>query len=145
MAFSGTYITTAVSISAGLPSTNNAAGFNALTFTTIIGCMMWGETGDMSEDISDMGLDGRKFHLSGGLDGGLIQFKFRTDLLDAGQILMKSLNNLTTNCSVKLLEPNNAKEWSTGLIANIRALPREATAYQGFTGEFRVNTAGVIG
>lgn len=143
MAYSSNYISTLILVSSALPSTNNAAGFNALTFTSVVGCMSIDASGDKSDDISDVGLDGRTFHIIGALDGGVIQCKFRTDLADAGQLLIKSLINLNTNSSLKIVEPANNKEWATGVWANYMALPRDAKGYQGWTAEFRVNTAPV--
>ena len=144
MAFSGSYITTTVQIAAALPSTINFAGFNALAYTTIVGCMMWGETGDTMEDIVTDPLSGRAEHLPGLLDGGAIPFKFRTDILDPGQILLKSLSNLATQASIKLTKPDGLRIFAYGLICQIRNLEMVKSNYDGFTGEFRVNSPTII-
>lgn len=140
MAFSGSYIGEAIAISASVPSTTNQAGFQALSYTNIIGCVMWDGTGDSSDDITVEGLDGRKVHLNGLLDGGAVKFKFRTDAADAGQILLKSLNNQSTQASIRLTEPDGKLEYAFGLISNIKALPRDSKSWKGFEGEFRVNS-----
>lgn len=141
MAYAGTNIGVTVAISVAMPSTTNAAGFGALSYTPITGVTMWPGMGDNTADTTVTPLDGRTIHLVGAVDGGKGGFAVRSDEVDAGQILLRSVNNLTTNCSIRVTDSDGKIEYSFGLVQNIQPNDRDATTWKGFKGEYRANSS----
>ena len=140
MAFSGANVGGTLYISLALPSADTAGAYNALTWTTVSGVEKWPEAGDTVADITFTGIDGNTVHMPGAVDGGVGAFAFRSDELDAGQIALRSVNNSTQEAAFRFIAADGKKEYSRGLIANVRSNPRDATTYIGFTGEYRVNS-----
>lgn len=142
MAYSGANIGTAVAISTGSPSTPNGAGYAAMTWTTVIGCVKAPAWGDDAADINVTPLDGRTVHLIGAIDGGASnEFQFRSDELDTGQILLRSVVHSTSQCSVRITEADGKIEYCTGLWANLSPNVRDDTTWKGFIVDFRANVA----
>jgi hypothetical protein len=97
-------------ISAGVPATFNAAGYQALTYTTI-------------GEVTDFGEFGREFTLvthnpvanrgtvkfKGSFNEGAMTLQLGLDTDDAGQILAKSAVNSDNNYAFELTTQNNDK------------------------------------
>ena len=140
MAFSGANVGGTVAISLALPSTENPAGYNALTWIPVAGIESWPSSGDDVEDIKFTGLDGRTVHMPGAFDGGVGTFAFRSDELDAGQIALRSVNNSTQNVAFRFIAADGTKEFSYGLVCQVTPNDRTKDTYIGFKGEYRVNS-----
>lgn len=141
MATPVSFIGALVQISATVPSTIDSSGFNALSYTTIGKIVSFAGTGDTTDDISIPLLIGRKEHLSGASDGGVLQVGFRWDGgTDAGQTLVLAQNNTQQNCSVKITDPDGKIEYFYGLIANYQSMDRNTQNYKGYNFVIRVNS-----
>ena len=136
-----TYIGAIIAVSAAAPATIDAAGFNALTYSTVGRITEWGEVGDVAEDVPETTLVGRTYHANGALDGGTTAFTILTDGPDAGQTILKSKNNTNDEVSVKITDPDGEIAYFHGKVANLRDRQRTASTMKGQTGEFRVNSA----
>lgn len=132
-----------VAISAAAPATYNSAGYGALSWTTVADIVSWGQIGDSAAKITVTPLSGRVEKANGELDGGDIAFTMKHVAADAGQAIVLAQANTNTNVSIRLTDPDGKIYYSTGLLANVRGMERTATAYKGYTGEFRVNSVTV--
>lgn len=139
------YIGAAFAIVASTPATYDSAGYAALSWTASIGeVVSWGGTGDSHEDITVTEVTGgRTKHINGAKDGGAIPFTIKYAVADAGQVIMRTNNGTNTAVSVRITDPDGKIEYSTGVLANIKQMNREAGQYKGFSGEFRVNSVTV--
>ncbi|WYK06455.1 hypothetical protein DWF04_022730 [Cereibacter sphaeroides f. sp. denitrificans] len=141
MAAAISYIGATIGCVASSPATDDAAGFGALTYSTIGKIASWGAVGDTSEDITIQLLDGRTEHVNGSKDGGAIPFTFRADAGDAGQTILLAQSNTNTEVSFKITDPDGKIAYFRGKVANVRDQERAAGNYKGYTGEVRVNSA----
>ena len=136
------YIGATVAVCVGTPATVDASGFAAVgTYITAGQIVEWGETGDVTEDITVTTLVGRTLHTNGAKDGGGIPFGLQYELTDAGQVIIRAQNNGNNDVCVKITDPDGKIEYSVGRMANVRQMKRVAGAYKGMTGVFRVNSA----
>ena len=140
MAAAISYIGATIGCVVGAPATVDAAGFGALTYVPSGKIVSWGEVGDTAADITVETLEGRVEHVNGARDGGAIAFTFRHDT-DAGQAILKAQSNTNNEVSFKITDPDGQIAYFHGKVANVRDAAREASAYKGFTGEVRVNSA----
>ena len=136
------YIGGTVAICVGTPATIDASGFASVgSYITAGQIVEWGDTGDVSEDITVTTLAGRTLHTNGAKDGGSIAFTLQYELTDAGQVIMRAQNNGNNDVCIKITDPDGKTEYSAGRLANLRQMKRAAGQYKGMTGVFRVNTA----
>ncbi len=106
MADPKSYIGALVQVCAAAPATIDAAGFAALSYTTIGKVVSVGALGDQAGDISSPTLGGRIYHANGSIDGGEVPFSVLYDPAgDAGVTLILSRNNLNDTTSFKLTDP----------------------------------------
>lgn len=138
------YIGATIGCVVGAPATVDAAGFGALAYVPIGKIVSWGEIGDTAADITIETLEGRVEHVNGAKDGGAVPFTIRHDT-DAGQAILKAQSNTNNEVSFKITDPDGQIAYFHGKVANVRDSAREASAYKGFTGEVRVNSATIRG
>ena len=142
MAQPSSYIGAVIAVSVSTPATTDAAGFNALSYTTVGKIVSWGEVGDQSDNISIPLLEGRVEHVNGAKDGGEIPFLIRYDSApDAGQAILIAQSNGNTTVSVKITDPDGKIANFFGLVANVRDQERNNSNFKGLSGAFRVNSA----
>lgn len=134
------YIGAVVAVSAATPATEDAAGFGALTYTTVGNMISFAETGDESEDITIPLLAGRTIHVNGAKNGGSRAFAYQYEVADAGQVILRANNNGNTTISCKITDPDGKIEYFHGRVANIKRTERTSSAYKGEAGEIRVNS-----
>ena len=142
MAAAISYIGSVIACVAATPATIDAAGFGALSYTTIGKIASFGSVGDSSADIPVELLDGRTEHVNGVKDGGAIPFAFRFDT-DAGQTLLVNNSNNNVDLSFKITDPDGKLAYFYGKVANVKDNERAPGSYKGLTGEVRVNSATV--
>lgn len=140
-----TSVGTLIKLSAGSPATHDAAGFAALTFTTL------GE-GTASQEI------GRKYNtakhvplatgathkIKTSFDAGAITIKGACDTDDAGQILAKTALGSSANYAFQIHYPNGDKTYFLGLVTAFDTGANDASGIRSFTMTVEVNpsTAG---
>lgn len=140
MAGAISYIGAVIGCVVGMPATDDAAGFGAMTYTPIGKVVSWGAIGDTSNDISVDLLDGRVEHVNGARDGGAVPFTIRTDT-DAGQAILIAQSNTNAEVSFKVTDPDGKIAYFRGKVANVKDMERASSSYKGFNGEVRVNSA----
>ena len=144
MAVPNSYIGALISVSAAVPATVDASGFNALSWTLVGKIVSWGSVGDTTDNISVPLLSGRVVHLNGASDGGEIAFTFVYDTApDSGQTIIINNSNTNVNCSTKIVDPDSKIAYNFGLFANVQDMERTNGGYKGLSGVFRVNSATV--
>lgn len=94
---SSTAAGTKLAISAGLPASEDAAGYGALTFTTIGGPEKLGSFGHTNAETTFTPLDGPVETHKGAPDYGSIQPSIAHDEEDAGQTLLRTAAEPTNN------------------------------------------------
>lgn len=127
----------------GVPSTVDASGFAALTYSTTIGKVVdESPSGDSHADITWTGLStGRVTHITGAVDGGEITLTFKYDPGgDAGQQFLWAQNGSGNNVSFKVTDPDAKVEYLYAIVVNMKGLPRDAATAKGFTVTLRVNS-----
>lgn len=87
----------AIAISAASPATQDATGFNAISFTDAGNCEKIGPFGATFAKTEFQPLKGAKQKLKGSPDYGSLQPQFALDEADAGQTLMKTAGNDESN------------------------------------------------
>lgn len=80
----------ALAISIATPATNDATGFNALTFTDVGQVEKIGAFGASFAKVEFQPLKGAKQKFKGSADYGALQPSYAIDSLDAGQTLMQT-------------------------------------------------------
>lgn len=81
---------TALAISAGIPATQNEAGYSALTYTEIGGIEKIGSIGAVTNKVEFQPLRGAKQKHKGSTDYGSLQPSIAHDKADAGQTLLRT-------------------------------------------------------
>lgn len=105
MAYQSTHGTT-IGITASSPATYNAAGYDALTFTTIGEITDIGEIGGEWSKQEHKPVNGSVVKFKGAYDPGETTFQMALDTDDAGQILAKAAMRSTANYYFKITAPN---------------------------------------
>lgn len=85
-----------LAISAGVPATNNTAGFEALAFTEIGGVEKIGAYGASFAKVEFQPLKGPKEKYKGSADYGALQPSIALDAADAGQTLLQTAADVET-------------------------------------------------
>jgi len=109
---------TALAISAGHPATQDAAGFAALTYTTISKVDKIGTFGGTFAKVEFQPLVGGKLKLKGSVDYGTLNQTMARDPSDAGQTLLQTAANNTTNTnySFKITRQDGSIVYCEGLV-----------------------------
>jgi hypothetical protein len=105
-----------LAISAGAPATQDAAGYAALTFTDIGGIEKIGTIGAAFAKVEFQPLNGPKEKLKGSADYGSLQPSLAHSETDAGQVLLRTSANNTTNTlySFKATYQDGSKRYFQG-------------------------------
>lgn len=135
------FIGTVLEIVSGSPATEDASGYEGLSYTEVGKVVSIGELGDTSEDIAfDLLKPGRRTHVNGVKDLGEIPVVVEYDKADAGQDVVRAANNSNTTHSFKVTDADGDSYYFQGLIANVRDLERSASQYKGFNMVIRGQT-----
>ncbi|WP_312313165.1 hypothetical protein [Sphingobium yanoikuyae] len=109
---------TKIAISAAAPATEDAAGYAALTYTTIGGVEQIGTLGASTNKVEFQPLDGAKEKHKGSTDYGSLQPSMALDNNDAGQTLLRTAAEPDNNAlySFKITYPTGEKRYSQGRV-----------------------------
>ncbi len=115
---SSTSAGTKYAISAGLPATDDAAGYAALTFTNVKGVESIPAFGAQVAVNSFQPLDGPLEKHKGPVNYGTLQIPMAYDKTDAGQIIVRTAAEPTNNAmySHKITFPNGDVRYSSGRV-----------------------------
>ena len=106
-----------VAICASLPATHNAAGFNALSFTTVGEITNLPEFGRKFALITHKPLATRATRkLKGSYDEGQLPFELGLDTDDAGQTIMKAASASDNPYAFRVTMQNGDKYFMLGLV-----------------------------
>jgi hypothetical protein len=148
------YIGKSLYVSAGLPATNDAAGFQALTWTKVNGLQTLPQVGvsHAAIDVPDLET-GFTIGLKGAGTGVDTQMSFRIVASDTGQGLLKTASDGVSGImSVKIVRattPGSAPvqgdpvEYAQGFVHSYAEVQGTDTAHEGFTVNFRQNAPSV--
>lgn len=108
----------ALAISAGIPATNDAAGYAALTYTEIGQIEKIGAIGAVFAKVEFQPLKGAKQKHKGSVDYGSLSPTLAHDDSDAGQTLLRTAaaNATSTLYSFKVTYPDNAIRYFQGRV-----------------------------
>ncbi len=98
---------TIVAISAGVPATQDVAGYGALTFTTIGGVEKLGTIGATYEKIEFQPLNGVKEKHKGPADSGALGLSLAHDNSDAGQTILRTSAGSNSLFAFKVTYPTS--------------------------------------
>lgn len=108
-------------VSAVLPGTYNAAGFNALTFTTVGEVTDMGEVGSEYSIVNHNPISARRVQkLKGSYDAGSITLQFGRDYTDAGQTAMQTALSSDSAVALRVTLQNGKKLYFTGLVTSFK-------------------------
>lgn len=109
---------TKIAISAAAPATEDAAGYAALTYTSIGGVEQIGAFGASTNKVEFQPLDGAKEKHKGSTDYGSLQPSMALDNNDAGQTLLRTAAEPDNNAlySFKITYPTGEKRYSQGRV-----------------------------
>lgn len=112
MATQRTSAGTSLAISTGTPSTFDAAGYNALTWTDISNLSSLPAFGLKAEIVSlDLMASRNRIKKKGAFDGGEISAEFALDEADAGQILLQAAVISDNNYSFRVTGQSGVKRY----------------------------------
>jgi len=108
----------ALAISAGTPATDNAAGYAALTYTEISNVETIGAIGSAFDVVTFQPLKGPMQKLKGPVNYGSLGPTFAIDDADAGQVLLRTAGDDTTNklYAFQVTLPSGAKRQFGGRV-----------------------------
>lgn len=108
-------------ISASAPASENAAGFDALTYTLVGEVTNLGAVGQESSLITHMPVGDRVVRkLKGSKNNGTMELTYALDLADAGQVLLKAAAESDSAYSVRLVLQNGTKIYFRGLVMSAK-------------------------
>lgn len=140
-----TSIGTTLHVAAAAPATEDQAGYEALSFTEVLGIVSIGEKGDDAEDVTvSLVKTGRVEHSIGSIDGGAMAVSAKNILADAGQVIIKAGNNNDVDHSFKMTDPDGTILYFQAKIASGKYTEKTSSAFEGYNWEVRVNTATVV-
>lgn len=129
-------------ISAGVPSTFDQAGYEALTFTQVKGIerlSAFGATWNI-EDFNPLDITGTR-RLKTNRDPGVISFDAALDTDDPGQVLVKAARESTALYAIKIEFPNGDDYYAQVLVSNFQPNPDTQSAKQMATANMSVSTS----
>lgn len=142
-------------VSAALPATNNAAGFEALAWTEVEGVQSLPQLGFTHAiiDIPDL-KSGRTEAAKGSGSGTDASMSFRMVDADAGQALLKTASDSPTGVmSIKIgtgsgtanaLATGDPVQYAQGFVHSYLEIQGDSTTHEGFTASFRQNDLTII-
>lgn len=116
-----TVMTTAGSsfaLSAGVPATQDAAGYNALTYTVAGEVTDLGDLGKTYNTVTHNPVSSRRVQkIKGSYNNGTMTIKMGKDFSDAGQILMATARDSDASFAFRLTLQNGKKMYYQGLVS----------------------------
>lgn len=138
------YCGSTIAVVAATPATIDVAGFAALSWTAVLTDLVSiSELGDTSQDIPIPYLNGRTSHVNGAVDGGEVTLTYAWETSNAAQVILRNNQNSNVQVSFRVTDPDGRISYFSGVVANIRDLPRDTNTYKGQTAVIRVRTATV--
>ena len=146
-----------VFIAEGLPATNDAAGFEALTWVEIADPQVIGALGVSNANVDVPNLStGFTSGVKGAGTGNEVAMTFAMKAGDAGQALSRTLANTPgdgADCSLKIIKPSGARgvdgklaivvgdpvQYAHGYFGGYAENQADTTTHEGFTGTFKQN------
>ena len=125
------------------PSTENVAGYKALTWVEIVGIKSLPGVGDTHETISvDKLSPGRREHIIGIRDGGSGEVALVSEDGDAGQKAIAAVNGSNTQSSFKIEYPlpSKTKKYFGAKVASLQDIPPTPSSEKGQTFSLLINT-----
>lgn len=113
---------TVLKISAALPATYDAAGFAALSYTTVSETTDLGSVGKVYDLVDHRPTnDRKKYKFKGGYDNGSMQLKLAratlaTGFTDAGQTILQAASNSDADYSFKMTFQDNSDFYFTAKV-----------------------------
>jgi hypothetical protein len=143
---SSTSAGTKIAISAGLPTTQDEAGYTALTFTNIGGVESIPAFGAQTGVNTFQPLDGPQEKHKGPTNYGSLQIPMARDPKDAGQILVRAAAAPSQNAlyAFQVTYPDGGKRWFLGRAFGLQETPGSATNVLMQTTTVEINTVVVI-
>lgn len=140
---SSTSAGTKIALSAAAPSTFDAAGYGALSFTNVGGVESIPAFGAQAAVNSFQPLDGAQEKHKGPVNYGSLQVPMAYDKADAGQTLMATASAPTNNAqySFRVTYPNGDKRYFMGRVFGLPENPGAATNVLMQTATVEINTA----
>lgn len=116
-----TVMTTAgstLALSAGVPGTQDATGYNALTYTAAGEITDLGDLGKTYNTVTHSPVGNRRVQkIKGSYNNGTMTVKLGRDFTDAGQILMQAASNSDASYAFRLTLQNGKKMYFQGLVS----------------------------
>jgi len=110
---------TTVHVSASLPATYDAAGYNALSWTQVTDVSDIPEFGPSTSVNTFNPIDSRVTQKStGSIDYGSVALGFAHVVGDAGQGILSTALGNNTGISVKVTRPDTKKDYFTGIVSS---------------------------
>jgi hypothetical protein len=108
-------------VSASLPATNNASGFDALTFTEVGEITDLGEFGREYNMVTHSPLSKRQtVQMKGSYTEGTMDLTLGLDDTDAGQIIMRSASESDADYAFEVTYQNGAKRFFTAKVMSFK-------------------------
>ena len=127
------------------PATEDQTGYEALTYVEVDGVLSIPEFGDDSEAGTVTLLKtGRTQHFNATKIVPPFTMTYKYKLTDAGQALIRTNANNSTECSVKITDTDGRDVYIQGVLANLRDVERTPNSYRGESFEFRSITGRTI-
>jgi len=104
-------------ISAGIPATEDQAGYEALTFTKVGQIIQIGEIGGAWNNATATLLEtGKIIKRKSSRDFGDLSMQMLRETSDAGQVIMNAAEDSYNPYSIKVLEPDGTANYSQALV-----------------------------
>lgn len=130
-----------VAISAGLPATNDAAGFAALTYSTVSGVSSVSAFGKTYNEVTFNPLNDRKtLKFKGSYDNGTISMEVAVDDADAGQVIVRSALDSDNNYSFKLTRQDGSVRYFFGRVMSFPENPGSVDSMYMATCDVSINS-----
>jgi len=133
---------TTIYVSAGEPATYDVAGFEALTWSQVVGTVSFGEWGDSEADVSEPLLsEGRVIHTNGASDGGEVSIVIQKRTTDAGADILETKGGTNDSVSFKKIYGESGDgEYGVGVVTSAKQREAGSDTVRGFTQMARINT-----
>jgi len=137
-----TNIGTTLSIATGAPATEDATGYNALTWVKIVGVLTVPQIGDTQGDVTSSLLEtGRVKHSNGEKTIGNLTITVKDESPDAGMTAVIAAAGAGTTHSFKAAYANGTTKQFYGLVANYQVNEASTSTEAGAQFEIRPNSA----
>ena len=137
-----TTATTTLKISAGVPATFDAAGYAALSYTSVGEVTNYGEFGREFELVTHNPVASRGTQkLKGAFNEGAIALQLGLDTDDAGQILMKAASNSDSLYAFLITTANGDKYYFQGLTMGFKVGLNDVNSISSATANIEITTS----